>query len=225
MTNRLELRDGTVVARFNSFLVDTGDGVVAVTATPASSDRNQTDSPSLPGITVYPRPIAIADLRVEMKKWDMTVPPESKQKLTVSSIENMPARESRSLVLAVSSPGKDLPVRVLRPATKGGDPSGRVYIVACASSGSRCDQTVFTGQIRGRSVGTGRKFGYPQIILENEVPPENLTGSPVLNEDGLVVAVMLGESRGGMMVGSAQVATHAAEEIGLILENAGIWKP
>jgi hypothetical protein len=112
---------------------------------------------------------------------------------------------------------KSKSVRAPSPRLTPLEGGARVFAVACLPAGPECRQTVISGQVSGRDVGTGEIFGGFRFQPDEPPPPLNtLLGSPVLDDTGAVAGLIVPSPFKG-----ERSDMPICEEIGLVLKKAG----
>ncbi|MGZ8829610.1 MAG: hypothetical protein ACXW2Q_04455, partial [Thermoanaerobaculia bacterium] len=129
MRSSLMLNDGTEYNNFHSFLVETPDGVRAISA------LRQLDIhvPQYGALEALP----LAQLRSKLASWTMAAPSAPGNRLTVASIEPIALRDQpfspiRGAVLKLGPTAAALPVQILKIRSTPTKLRDRAYVVGCA---------------------------------------------------------------------------------------------
>lgn len=182
---RNELRiQGGLPRPFHSFLVRGPNGPVAVTS---SGLLAEAPASGLPG--AVPKPISAAALRGRVQSW--TLAPVSNPSASMpAQLPPISLQETgnHGLVLTVDGSGRP-PVTVMEAADPKSSAPRRVYVVGCLG-GARTPQCVQTAYGAVPAAGPTTVEGIRRIRFEDIVDPADFVGSPVLDEEGRVFAVL-----------------------------------
>jgi len=222
LINRVRLSDGLEYF-FNSFLVSSAKGVVAVTALTKFGKEQSYMSNISRKPAVFVTAMPLTTFRAKMQEWTIYAPQKPQLKISPALIEPKTNPENYEGVVVTFDPSTKLPaVRVLKryespPATE--FPHFRVYVVACRPGQAPCQQAAFAGETKSGGVGSNgqRVFVFQ---LDDPVPWGELIGSPVINEDGNVIAVVTSPSE-PVARANDETTFIAGEDVNSVLVRAG----
>jgi hypothetical protein len=174
-----ELVSGGTVARPNAFLVRTGSVTFVVSAVPWDPKRND----DMNGVREAWR---------RATSWRVWPPVAPAKPLRVRAIATVsPANYQLGVALDVTPAARSHPsVHVLRPSTTNVDlfSRHRFFLVGCQRVQERCQQFV----VEGALAAAGGSEPTMNIALDRSYDEDAFVGSPVLDEDGYVIAVASG---------------------------------
>jgi hypothetical protein len=203
MINDVRLNDGPEY-HFNSFLVQTKAGVVAISAL-TKFGRQQTYAGG-PSGGIYVNAMPVNTFRARLKSWTMYAPGKPAVKVSPASIEAKAEGNNVAVVLTFAPSTKLPPVHVLKPLQSR---PRRGYVVACRTGKTLCQQFAIGGDFKGGG-----------FLLDEPIAWEEVVGSPVIDENGEVIAVALGPGIPTMRV-SDPATFISAEDVSTVLALAG----
>ena len=189
LRNEITLKDGTVHRDFNSFLVSTAEGTIAISALTPLDVLDDSGMPGFASRSAYP----LSRLKENLKSWTMSAPAQTLTPLVVTSVVPMPKRDewrfNRYVAANVTTVAKNLPVMPLTVVTDtvtAGDP---VTVVGCRTVSVGCMQTAYPARVTELH-GAESELTSVAVEFDEATDVMQLFGSPILNELGHVIAVV-----------------------------------
>lgn len=219
LRNRLELQGGTVVTDFASFILRLNERDVLVTTSQVVPHR-ELDLTDFRNRLGPPPPTPAMILQGKLARWSVSMPGDSRELFLVTGFAFPGSKTSRdgpmAVVMSIDAVKKSKSVRALSPRMTPLAGGNRVFAVACLPAGPDCRQTVISGLVSGRSIGTGETFGEFHFQPDEPPPPLNtLLGAPVLDDTGALAGLIVRSPFEG-----ERPAIPICEEIGLVLKKA-----
>lgn len=216
LRNDLRLTDGREVKGFNSFLVDTGNGVVAISAV------NLLDTPQQYSTTTIYNPIHVAELRALLSSWTMFAPSAPQRVVSVASVQPRTIGDERGTslrgVVLTLKPAQP-PVHALKPRMTPIVRHERAHVIGCRTSGSTCTEAAYVVELHGTQAYTPDGHGIAPLEFRDDVDWHDFIGSPVIDEDGLAIGV-ISQPYPGAGGGMPEKRNRAsAEEVAFLLQN------
>ena len=191
-----ELKDHAGVSKkVTAFLLETSKGVIAVSAVPASPEKN---------------PVLSAQRR--KATWTISSPASSRR-MSATILATDPSEDQRGVALALTPP----PDKHAPSLKRGTTDSGPVFIVGCAWGSGDCEQKIITGTIhlRGSTGSPPKQHRTFTILLAEQIDPDSLLGAAVLDENGWAIALVTGRSLSttdeGILIDADDLASVVAQ--------------
>lgn len=179
-----KLQTGTNTLNLAAFLVETRDGIAAISAFPREPHQFDVNG-------------VIRGTQQGNGRWLFVAPSGKKTFGLRSYMTTNASKHQRGVAMDLGIPRRRPPVQPLK-ARQFRDTSeldGRVaFIVACKWFGERCEQIVLQGQIVSLQTGTHSRLRTLQIGFKEVFDADTLAGGAVLDANGHVLAVVTGSA-------------------------------